>query len=197
MSVVPAPTPVPPHATGTPVTHAPSGSDPAAYWTPEQMRDAQPAPMGPPGGGSMMTTNPAPQPPAGVHDEVTDSPSASDSAAHWTPKRMHDAQPAPMGIPGGHSTRTTNPAPQPPLGGQDEGKHGTPLDQSDEEEHGKLSTPTQNTDSEGAGKANSPPVPVTDSTSAASPGSSAKDQGSETRAKAGNGSAAGNGKGKK
>jgi hypothetical protein len=123
------------------------------------MHDAQPAPMGIPGGHSKGTTNPAPQPPAGGQDEVTHSPSASDPAASWTPKRMRDAQPAPMGIPGGHSTGTTNPAQQSPT--------------------------------------NSPPVPVTDSTSAAFPGSSAKDQGSETGAKAGNGSAGGNGKGKK
>ncbi len=191
-SLVPAPTPVPPRATSTPVTHELSGNDPAAYWTPERMRDVQPAPMGIPGGHGTMTTDLA-QPPAGGQDEVTNRPSASDPAAYWTPERMRDAQPASMGIPGGHSTRITNLAPQPPLGGQDEGKHGTPLGQSNESEPGKLPTSTQNTDAKGAGKANSPPVPVTASTSAASPGSSAKDQGSETGAKASNGSAGGKG----
>jgi hypothetical protein len=44
-------------ADANPVMHRGAGEDPAAYWTPERMRNAQPVPNGVPGGGA-----PSPQP---------------------------------------------------------------------------------------------------------------------------------------
>jgi len=43
-----------------PVSHKTQGSDPVQYWTPERMRDAQPAPMGRPGGAIPSTPSTPP-----------------------------------------------------------------------------------------------------------------------------------------
>jgi hypothetical protein len=100
-----------------------NAADIAAYWTPEQMRNAEPAPMGARQGGN--AAKPAPtgksaggatsgqasskkksvrvQAPSDVAVSTAKPANAADIAAYWTPEQMKNAQPAGTAVPGGSS----------------------------------------------------------------------------------------------
>ena len=100
-----------------------NAADVAAYWTPDRMKNAEPAPMGARQGGA--AAKPAPtgkaaggatggqaksqkkasraQAPADLSVSSSQQANPADIAAYWTPERMKTAQPAGMGVPGGGS----------------------------------------------------------------------------------------------
>jgi hypothetical protein len=100
-----------------------NAADIAAYWTPERMSNAEPAPMGARQGGNAAKPEPTGksaggatsgqanskkksvrvQAPSDVGVSTSKPANAADVAAYWTPERMKSAQPAGMGVPGGNS----------------------------------------------------------------------------------------------
>jgi hypothetical protein len=117
------------------------------------MRGAQPAPMGRPGGHAVSSqqapggvaggrseagktlhakedeVRPKKQTPAARTPPVATRLAGSDPATYWTPQRMRDAQPAPMGRPGEPTGSPSSPEPTPggTAGGTSEGS-GTVVD---------------------------------------------------------------------
>lgn len=100
-----------------------NAADVTDYWTPERMKDAEPAPMGARQGGASAKPTPTgkaaggatsgqaksqkkasrAQAPADVAVSTSQPVNAADITAYWTPDQMKNAQPAPMGVSGGNS----------------------------------------------------------------------------------------------
>jgi hypothetical protein len=115
--------------TGVSTSQPANANDITTYWTPDRMKNAEPAPMGARQGGAAAKPTPtgkaaggAPsaqarsqkkaksqkkssrvQTPADVSVSTSQQVNAADVTGYWTPERMKDAQPAPMGVPGGSS----------------------------------------------------------------------------------------------
>jgi hypothetical protein len=102
-----------------------NAADVTSYWTPERMKNAEPAPMGARQGGAAAKPGPTGkaaggatggqakarsqkkasrvQTPADASVSSSQQVNPADIAAYWTPERMKSAQPAGMGVSGGNS----------------------------------------------------------------------------------------------